>query len=84
MKMDLLFDREPFEAVFNATVARYLNQRFGWEGVIIWDKWKTGEDYFLVNSKLNLIFSKQHKTSELHIIADEYSYNPNFVTRALQ
>jgi len=85
MKLDYLLEREDFITVFNTSISDYLENSCNWTGSIFWNKKSTkGDENFLVNKRLNLIFPAKTSFRDLKNIAREYSYNPNMFMRWLQ
>jgi len=85
MRLDLLLDREPFAEVFSRTFSAYLTNRFNWSGEIRWERSKPSlQNYFLVNTKLNLIYPQTLNTNTLRLLASEYAYHPNWFRRIAQ
>ncbi len=86
MRLDLLLNREDFVKVFNITFAKYLFNKFKWEGEVSWGRsgFTSSSGILLVNHKLNVIYSAKIDRDELSSIAGEYAYHPNFIRRSLQ
>ena len=85
MRLDLLLTREPFDEIFVRTFGGYLSDRFGWKGAIEWHSgYSSTKNSLLVNSKLNLIYSRNIDNYRLRKLASEYTYHTNTIRRLLQ
>lgn len=86
MKLDYLFAREDFISVFNKTVGNYMEMSHSWSGKIVWNKKSNtkGDENFLINKRLNIIFPAKINTQTIKNMVSEYSYNPNIFMRWVQ
>lgn len=85
MRLDLLIDREPFAKIFSRTLSSYLASQFNWSGDICFKRRKPRrKNYFLVNTKLNLIHPRTLNTNTLRVLASEYAFHPHLIRRIAQ
>jgi hypothetical protein len=85
MRLDLLIDRELFAEIFSKTLSSYLANKFNWSGEVCYGKSKPRiKKYFLVNTKLNLIYHRKQNTNILRQLASEYAYHPNLIRKLAQ
>ena len=58
MRLDLLLKREDFAKIFERSFTRYLLDVFNITAIVNWRYSTKNSDCFLVNHKLNVIYSK--------------------------
>lgn len=85
MHLDRLVERENFHKVLKETIEDFLlkikNRSFLVE---FSNKKLAGENYFLINSKLNIIFPKKLSSFKIYPFIRQFFYNPNKFKSILQ
>ena len=84
MRLDLLLKREDFAKIFERSFTRYLLDVFNITAIVNWRYSTKNSDCFLVNHKLNVIYSKNIDRVKFKSVISEYSYHPNPFRRVLQ
>jgi hypothetical protein len=84
MRLDLLLKREDFARIFEQSLQKFLIDAFGNVTSVNWRRGFNGSNALLVNTKLNVIYSRNIDRSKFRSIVSEYAYHPNILRRFLQ
>ena len=85
MHLDRLIERENFHKVFKQTIEDFLFKIKKRSFLVKFTKKKSAsENYFLINSKLNIIFPKNLSSLEIYPFIGQFFYSPNKFKSILQ